>query len=327
MLDLVGRRYWYFLLSLAIILPGVVSMLIPPGLVLGIEFTSGTSITLRFEEPVEQADLRGQFTHLGHGDAIIQHAGEGSYLVRTRPLGEQEVDEAGQVIVSGEMAVIKSALEERFGGLEVLNLFTVSPLIATEIMRNAALAVALGTLGILLYITFAFRRVPNAFRYGTCAVIAMFHDVLVVVGLFSIFGKLFGTEVDSMFITALLTIIGFSVHDTIVVFDRIRENLGRRISLDFETVVNVSLIQTLARSMNTSLTVVLTLVALYLFGGVTIRTFVLTLLIGVVSGTYSSIFNASQLLVVWEKGEFGLLWRRLRRHELRPAAARRSSSG
>jgi preprotein translocase subunit SecF len=166
--------------------------------------------------------------------------------------------------------------------------------------------------GILLYITWAFRAVSHPFRYGVCAIITLLHDILIVVGLYSIFGKLFGTEINSMFITALLTVIGFSVHDTIVVFDRIRENVRRNPGREFDVVVNESLIQTLGRSLNTSVTVLLTLVALLLFGGVTIRDFVLVLLIGIIVGTYSSVFNASQLLVVWEYGEFTELLRRLR---------------
>jgi preprotein translocase SecF subunit len=159
---------------------------------------------------------------------------------------------------------------------------------------------------ILLYVWFAFRKVARPWRYGTCAIIALLHDVLVVLGVFSILGWLFNVQIDALFITALLTIVGFSVHDTIVVFDRIRENMQRRTTETFEQVVNASLVQTMARSLNTSLTVLFTLSALTLFGGASIQTFTLALLIGIFSGTYSSIFNASMLLVIWEKGELGL---------------------
>jgi preprotein translocase subunit SecF len=163
----------------------------------------------------------------------------------------------------------------------------------------------------LAYITLAFRKLPESFRYGVCAIISMLHDVMVVIGLASIFGLLFGWEVDALFLTALLTVIGFSVHDTIVVFDRIRENLQRLRGLKFEEVVNHSIIQTLDRSINTQLTVLFTLAALILFGGLTTRQFVLTLFIGIVSGSYSSIFNAAPLLVVWENGEVGGFFRRM----------------
>ncbi len=184
----------------------------------------------------------------------------------------------------------------------------VGPEVAAQTTQNAALAVLAASLLILLYVWFSFRKIPKAFRYGTCAIIALLHDVLVVLGVFSILGHFFNIQISALFITALLTVIGFSVHDTIVVFDRIRENMLRRSIETFEEVVNASLIQTMARSLNTSLTVLFTLLALTLFtGGINadVHTFTLTLLIGIFSGTYSSIFNASMLLVVWDKGELG----------------------
>jgi preprotein translocase SecF subunit len=184
---------------------------------------------------------------------------------------------------------------------------TVGPTIASDTTTRAFLAVALASLAILLYIWFAFRKVAKPWRYGTCAIIALLHDVLVVLGMAAILGHFFNFKVDSLFVTAVLTVIGFSVHDTIVVFDRIRENFQRRTSETLEQVVNASLVQTMARSLNTSLTVLFTLLALTLFGGTSIREFTLTLLIGIFSGTYSSIFNASMLLVSWEKGELGRL--------------------
>jgi preprotein translocase subunit SecF len=190
----------------------------------------------------------------------------------------------------------------------VINNATVSSSVAADTSLKAFLAVLASSVCILLYIWFSFRKVSKPWRYGACAIIALLHDVLVVLGVFSILGWLLGIQIDTLFITALLTVVGFSVHDTIVVFDRIRENMQRRTSETFEQVVNASLVQTMARSLNTSLTVLFTLSALTLFGGVTIRTFTLTLLVGIFSGTYSSIFNASMLLAIWEKGELGL-WR------------------
>jgi preprotein translocase SecF subunit len=189
---------------------------------------------------------------------------------------------------------------------------SVSPSVASETTLRAFLAVLTASVCILLYIWFSFRKVAKPWRYGACAIIALLHDVLVVLGVFSILGWTLNIQIDTLFITAVLTVVGFSVHDTIVVFDRIRENMQRRTSETFEQVVNASLVQTLARSLNTSLTVLFTLTALTLFGGVTIRIFTLALLIGIFSGTYSSIFNASMLLVIWEKGELGL--RRLNRN-------------
>jgi len=197
----------------------------------------------------------------------------------------------------------------------------VGPSVASDTTRNSILAVLAASVLILLYISFSFRKVAKPWRYGACAIIALLHDVLVVLGIFSILGWLFHIQVDALFITALLTVVGFSVHDTIVVFDRIRENMQRRTSETFEQVVNASLVQTLARSLNTSLTVIFTLTALTLFGGTgSVHNFTLALLIGIVSGTYSSIFNASMLLVMWEKGELG--FGRSRRDE-GPSVSRR----
>jgi len=189
--------------------------------------------------------------------------------------------------------------------MQVLSNATVSGSVASETTRNAFLAVVAASVLILLYIWFAFRKVDKPWRYGACALIALLHDVLVVLGVFSILGWLFAVQIDALFITALLTVVGFSVHDTIVVFDRIRENMQRRTAETFDQVVNASLVQTMARSLNTSLTVLFTLSALTLFGGETIRPFTGALLVGIFSGTYSSIFNASMLLVIWERGELG----------------------
>jgi preprotein translocase SecF subunit len=190
--------------------------------------------------------------------------------------------------------------------MQQLGTAIVSGSVASETTRNAFFAVLAASVLILLYIWFAFRKVDRPWRYGTSAIIALLHDVLVVLGISSILGWLIGFQVDALFITALLTVVGFSVHDTIVVFDRIRENMHRRTSETFDQVVNASLVQTMARSLNTSLTVIFTLTALTLFGGTTIRPFTLTLLIGIISGTYSSIFNASMILVMWDKGELSI---------------------
>jgi preprotein translocase SecF subunit len=204
---------------------------------------------------------------------------------------------------------IMAELQLKYGDAYVQSSNEVGPAIASETTINAILAVAIASLFILGYITFAFRHVGTwrqSMVYGACAIIALLHDALVILGLWAIFGHFFDFKVDTLFVTAVLTVIGFSVHDTIVVFDRVRENLARRTGETFDEVVNASLVQTMSRSLNTSLTVLITLSALTLFGGATIRSFTLALLIGIASGTYSSIFNASMLLVVWHDGE----WRR-----------------
>lgn len=215
------------------------------------------------------------------------------------------------VLNSNELLQMQAHFIDNGIYMQQLSTALVSGSVAAETTRNAVLAVLAASVLILLWIWFSFRKVDRPWRYGTSAIIALLHDVLVVLGVFSILGWLIGFQVDALFITALLTVVGFSVHDTIVVFDRIRENMQRRTSETFDQVVNASLVQTMARSLNTSLTVIFTLSALTLFGGATIRPFTLALLVGIVSGTYSSIFNASMILVMWDKGELSL--RRFRR--------------
>jgi len=185
----------------------------------------------------------------------------------------------------------------------------VGPAIGREVTQAAFVAVILAAAAILGFITFAFRKVPNPVRYGACAIIAMVHDILVALGAFSILGITLGWEADALFLSALLTVIGFSVQDTIVVFDRIRENTTRRRGEPFEVIVNRSLLETLHRSLATQLNAIFVLVAILFFGGATLTQFIAVLLIGMISGTYSSIFNAVPLLVVWEKGELGRMLR------------------
>ncbi len=308
MLDIVGKRYWYFLLSLIVIVPGLVAMGLHWSQTgepfrLAIDFTGGTLLELQFAKPQPfQTDvvtaIFGQIG-LSANDVHVQPSGNDTLIIRTK-----EID-------SAQKTQVEAALRARFGDFTEQRADSVGPSIGAEVTQRASMAVTLAAMGILLYITWAFRRVPQPFRYGVAAIIAMIHDVLVILGTASIFGLLFGWEVDSLFLTALLTVIGFSVHDTIVVFDRIRENLARMRGTRFEDVVNHSILQTLDRSINTQLTVLFTLAALILFGGITVQHFVVTLFIGILSGSYSSIFNASPILVVWENNEVGKFFDRL----------------
>jgi preprotein translocase subunit SecF len=267
---------------------------------LSIDFTGGSIMELQFKESqsIQPADVQVILAQNGFDDSLVQTSGADTVLIRTK-----EMDSAAKVKV-------QDALRTRLGAFIEQRFESVGPAVGAEVTRASAIAVGAAAMGILLYLWFAFRQVPNAFRYGTAAVIAMFHDVFVMLGLGSIFGFAFGWQVDSLFLTALMTVIGFSVHDTIVVFDRIRENMVRHRGEPFDLVVNHSIIQTLDRSINTQLTVMFTLLAMVLFGGVTIRHFVTILLLGVFSGTYSSIFNAAQILVVWEYREWRTWFRR-----------------
>jgi preprotein translocase subunit SecF len=320
--DFVKGRFYFYGLSLSLIIPGVISLILPGGLRPGIDFSSGTIMTLRFEQPVESAALREAFDALNHPEAIVQQSDGGTFVVRTFPF-TQDVTEQVESGRLSERQVVVNGLTERFGPVEVLSLDSVSPIVATETVWYSMLAVGAASVGIMLYLWWAFRRVPHPIRYGACAVLALVHEALVLLGVFSILGRLFAIELDSMFISATLTVIGFAVHDTITVFDRIRENMVRHAGEPIDDIINHSLTQTLVRSLSTGMTVILTLIALYLFGGVTLRNFILALLVGITAGTYGSIFNASMLLYSWEAGEIGALFGR--RRETRSGAVATSA--
>ena len=323
MLDFAGKRWWYLGVSLAIFLVAVAALVIWQ-LRPGIEFTSGSSFTIQFtEREVSQQQVRTAMGELGHDEARVQGAGTNKYLIRTEELeNTPALDSASEgPEVPGEINTIEAGLRERFGALERSNFSTVSETVSTEIARNATLAVVAASVAILIYIWFAFRGLARPFRYGVAAIVAVLHDAFIILGLFAILGEFRGTEVDIAFITAILTVIGFSVHDTIVVFDRIRETLKNDPYIPFEEAVNASMTETLARSINTSLTVVFTVLAMLIIGGETIQNFLIVLLVGIIAGTYSSICVAAQLLVAWENDDIGRFIRRLRgqKDELRAA--------
>ncbi len=292
MFDIIGKRFWFFLISGVVILIGII-FLATFGLPSGIEFSSGSMLTVSFEEPADYAQFKEEIASLGYTDAIIQRTGEGEFLIRTHELTGEE------------KAQIEDGLTAQFGRLSEASFSSVSPMVAAETAHNAAIAVAVAAVGILLYVTWAFRRMPKPFHYGTCAIIALVHDALIAMGVFSILGAILQWEINLMFITGILAVIGYSVNNTVVIFDRIRENLTRGISADFETVVNNSLVETLSRSLNTSLTTLIVVLALFLFVGASIQNFVVVLIIGIIAGTFSSICIAPSLLVVWDKGEWG----------------------
>jgi preprotein translocase subunit SecF len=314
MFNIVERRYLYFALSAFFIIPGLIAMVISTiqfgsPLRLSIDFTGGALQELRFEGPVQPGEVREVFVTRGYGDTTVQTTGDAqTVIVRSKFLDEQEKVE------------LQDAVREQIGPFEELRFEAVGPTIGNEVTRAASIAVLAASLVILVFIWWAFRKVPHSFRYGICAIAAMIHDVLVVTGLFSLAGLILGWEVDALFLTALLTVIGFSVQDTIVVFDRIRENIPKRRGEDYETIVNRSLLETLHRSLATQLNAIFVLIAILFFGGATIKQFVGVLLVGLLSGTYSSIFNAVPLLVAWQKGEIGNFFRRLFRRPAHAAA-------
>ncbi len=292
MFDIIGKRFWFFAISGIVILVGIISLL-TVGLPSGIEFSSGSMLTVKFEEPVEYDHFKDELNNMGYTDAIIQSAGEGQFLIRTHELSDAEKTE------------LEETLSGSFGELTEAQFSSVSPQVASETVHNAAIAVAIAAVGILLYVTWAFRRMPRPLHYGTCAIVALVHDALIAMGVFSIVGAILGWEMNLMFITGLLAVIGYSVNNTVVIFDRIRENLTKGIGATFEDVVNNSLVETLSRSVNTSLTTLVVVLALLLFVGATIQNFVVVLIIGVIAGTFSSVCIAPSLLVVWDKKEWG----------------------
>lgn len=290
-MDIIGKKYYYFAFSGIIVGIGLIFIVLY-GLLFSIDFTGGSNLEISVNNI--SAINRQVIQKIVVDNKIklenIKFPGNNSVIVRTEPIDQKTKTK----ILAGIQKEYKDAREKSFE--------TVGPSIGRETENNALKAVLFASIAITLYIAFAFRAVSKpvaSWKFGVCAIAALLHDVLVVIGIFAILGHFFGAEIDSLFITALLTIMGFSVHDTIVVFDRIRENLKKNIGLSFGTVVNNSILETFNRSLNTSLTVILVLLLLLLFGGESIRWFVTALLIGVISGTYSSIFNASQLLVVW----------------------------
>ncbi|HEY1456836.1 MAG TPA: protein translocase subunit SecF [Candidatus Dormibacteraeota bacterium] len=293
-LNLIGMRNIFFAISLLIIIPGIISMA-TRGFLLGIDFAGGTEFTVAFASHPSLAEVQSKVDGENLNGSVIS-TGSGGFIIRYPPLTTQQ------------QASVISDLEGKLGKADVTQILEVGPTIAGETIEFALLAVLAASVAILFLLAIRFRNVPGGwragFQFGGSALFALLHDVFLLTGVFSILGKVIGLrigEIDSLFVTAVLTVVGFSVHDTIVVFDRIRENLRVSQRLSFEQIVNLSIMQTAARSIITSFTVVLVLASIFIAGGTTLRGFALALLIGIVSGTYSSIFNAAPLLVVWRR--------------------------
>ncbi len=303
-------RKWFFGISALLVLLSAAS-LISFQLRPGIDFTGGAAITATYETEVSSSRVADALTRVGQTDAIVQGAGENTFFIRLGILELDTRDAAGVVIERGDESRVRDALAD-VGPVEIGSFDSISGIIGAENVRNATIAVIVASLVILIYVTWAFRRVPSPFRYGVAAVIALVHDVFIVLGVFSVLGETINLEVNAMFITGVLTTIGYSVNDTIVVFDRLRENVARYAGVSTRELVNLSVRETIARSLNTSITLIVVVVALLLFAGPSIRPLLYVLLVGVTVGTYSSIFIASLLLVSWDEGEIGRFWRRVR---------------
>lgn len=305
MFQLVQRRRYYFIFSGSIIALGILMMLYSfattgSPFLLSIDFVGGSIYEFKFiEDSLDEAEIRAVFAEYGEDNIIAQRIGdetENRWSIRT---GFIEAEEANQLLNAlDELALLD---------FDSVRIEQVSPTIGGEVTRSAFLAVGTASLVVTFFIVLAFRKIPNALRYGICAISAMVHDVFVMLGVVSFAGLFFGWEVDALFLTAVLTVVGFSVQDSIVVFDRIRENIPRYIGEPYETIVNRSVLETIHRSLATQLNAFFVMIAILLFGGPTVKQFIAMLLIGLLSGTYSSIFTAVPLLVSWEKGEIPFL--------------------
>jgi preprotein translocase subunit SecF len=295
MYDIVGRRLIWYILSLVMIVPGLLFMgwhfaehgtLLP----LSIDYTGGTLWEMRFQQAVEPNTVRQVFVENGFPDTVAFNV-EDSQTIQVKL---KDLDQT-------QKATLAAAVTKQVGAFEERSYRSIGPSIGSEVSTAALGAVLIASIGIMIYIAWAFRQVPNSFRYGVCAVVALVHDTLVTITFISIMNIVAGWEIDALFLTAILTVIGFSVHDTIVVFDRIRENIKKFRGEDLATVANISLWETMSRSLGTQITVFLVITAILLHGGASLRQFMATMLIGMLTGTYSSIFDASPLLVGWEE--------------------------
>jgi preprotein translocase subunit SecF len=353
--DIIGKRKWFYLFSLAIVIPGLIFIILTPltdgkvGLQFGVDYTGGTIWVMKFaDQNPSPAAVKEVLVQQGLPDSTVTKRSDGYLELRMPPIGLNQVQPApsspvpgssvtpapsassgasaspagsaaptatplptpspspsanpatANVPTTGKFGEVATALEASFGPVgSTQQITTIGPVITKELIQDAIILILLGSLGILLWVSIRF----HDFKFGVSAIVALLHDVIVVVGIFAILGTLFHVQIDALFVTAMLTVIGFSVHDTIVVFDRIRENRQRHAGEPFDAIVNHSILQTLGRSINTSMTVVITLTALLLFGAAAIQDFVLALLIGIISGTYSSIFVASPIVVDWHLWE------------------------
>jgi preprotein translocase subunit SecF len=285
--NIIGKRAFFLSLSAVLVVLSILALAVF-GLKAGIDFTSGSLLTVAFDNPPTTTELKAELSALGHGNAVIQGTGSGDFLIRLSEIGTTDKND------------ILAGLEAKFGAADERGFETIDPIIARQSTRIASIAVGLSAIGILLYLTWAFRKMPKPFHYGTCAVIAILHDVLVVLGIFAVLGALFGWELNLVFLVGIMTVIGYSTNNTVVVFDRIRENVLRGVAPTFEGAVNRSVAETIIRSLNSSMTTIIAGLALLLFVGASIQNLAVVMLAGIVVGTYDSLFVAPAILVIWD---------------------------
>jgi len=299
MINIVAKRMWFLTASTIILIVGILSLTFPPHLNLGIDFLSGTGITVKFVDEVSSSQIENQFTKIGLDSPSIQSMGDKTYFIRTEKLSDFDVENNDSTVSRNDL---EKSIEEIDKNAEIIEIESVGTKVAEGTVRNSIVAVSVASFFVMMYVLYAFRRLEKSYRFAFSAVLTLIHDVVLVTGMYALLGHIFGLQVNSVFIVALLTVIGYSVNDTIVIFDRIRENQIKFPDNKYSSNINISINESIIRSLGTSITTLLVLFSMLILGGSTLREFIVVLILGVVVGTYSSIFIASQFLIIWEEG-------------------------
>ena len=299
MINIVAKRMWFLSASTIILIVGILSLLFPPHLNLGIDFLSGTGVTVKFENDINSSQIESQFNKIGLDSPSIQSMGDKTFFIRTEKLSDFDVENNDSTVSRSDL---EKSIEEIDSDAEIIEIESVGTKVAEGTVRNSIIAVSVASFFVMLYVLYAFRRLEKSYRFAFSAVLTLVHDVVLVTGIYSLLGHIFGLQVNSVFIVALLTVIGYSVNDTIVIFDRIRENQIKFPENKYSSNINISINESIIRSLGTSITTLLVLFSMLVLGGSTLREFIVVLILGVIVGTYSSIFIASQFLIIWEEG-------------------------
>ena len=299
MINIVAKRMWFLSASTIILIVGILSLLFPPHLNLGIDFLSGTGVTVKFENDINSSQIESQFNKIGLDSPSIQSMGDKTFFIRTEKLSDFDVENNDSTVSRSDL---EKSIEEIDNDAEIIEIESVGTKVAEGTVRNSIIAVSVASFFVMLYVLYAFRRLEKSYRFAFSAVLTLIHDVVLVTGIYALLGHIFGLQVNSVFIVALLTVIGYSVNDTIVIFDRIRENQIKFPDNKYSSNINISINESIIRSLGTSITTLLVLFSMLVLGGSTLREFIVVLILGVIVGTYSSIFIASQFLIIWEEG-------------------------
>ena len=299
MINIVAKRMWFLSASTIILIVGILSLLFPPHLNLGIDFLSGTGVTVKFENDINSSQIESQFNKIGLDSPSIQSMGDKTFFIRTEKLSDFDVENNDSTVSRSDL---EKSIEEIDSDAEIIEIESVGTKVAEGTVRNSIIAVSVASFFVMIYVLYAFRRLEKSYRFAFSAVLTLVHDVVLVTGIYALLGHIFGLQVNSVFIVALLTVIGYSVNDTIVIFDRIRENQIKFPDNKYSSNINISINESIIRSLGTSITTLLVLFSMLVLGGSTLREFIVVLILGVIVGTYSSIFIASQFLIIWEEG-------------------------